>query len=378
MDFDLSDDQRMLKDSVDRLIADKYSFEQRKKYMAEPDGWSRELWAQYAELGLLGVSFAEAHGGFGGGPVENMIVAEAFGKGLVLEPYFATVVLGGGLIQAAGSAAQQAALLPEIAAGTRLVAFAQVERSSRYNLADVQVTATKTADGWVLNGEKSVVLHGDCADTLLVTARTAGGRTDRNGIGLFVIPATATGVTRQGYKTQDGCRAAEISFANALATDVLGDPAGALSAIEQVVDQAIAVLCSEAVGLMSEMHAITVDYMKQRKQFGVSISQFQALQHRSVDMFVAVEQSRSMSLFGTVMSGEADAKARSRAVSATKVQIGKAGKLVGEEAVQLHGGIAMTMEYKVGHYFKRMTMIEQMFGNTDAHLAKVAAAGSLF
>ena len=329
MDFDLSDDQRMLKDSVDRLIADKYSFEQRKKYMAEPDGWSRELWAQYAELGLLGVSFAEAHGGFGGGPVENMIVAEAFGKGLVLEPYFATVVLGGGLIQAAGSAAQQAALLPEIAAGTRLVAFAQVERSSRYNLADVQVTATKTADGWVLNGEKSVVLHGDCADTLLVTARTAGGRTDRNGIGLFVIPATATGVTRQGYKTQDGCRAAEISFANALATDVLGDPAGALSAIEQVVDQAIAVLCSEAVGLMSEMHAITVDYMKQRKQFGVSISQFQALQHRSVDMFVAVEQSRSMSLFGTVMSGEADAKARSRAVSATKVQIGKAGKLVG-------------------------------------------------
>lgn len=378
MDFDLSDDQRMLKDSVDRLIADKYSFEQRKKYMAEPDGWSRELWAQYAELGLLGVSFPEAHGGFGGGPVENMIVAEAFGKGLVLEPYFATIVLGGGLIQAAGNDAQKAAMLPEIAAGTRLVAFAQVERASRYNLADVQVTATKTAEGWVLNGEKSVVLHGDCADTLLVTARTAGGRTDRNGIGLFVVPATAAGVTRHGYKTQDGCRAAEISFANVLASDVLGDPAGALPAIEQVIDQAIAVLCSEAVGLMSEMHAITVDYMKQRKQFGVSISQFQALQHRSVDMFVAVEQSRSMSLFGTVMSADPDPKARGRAVSATKVQIGKAGKLVGEEAVQLHGGIAMTMEYKVGHYFKRMTMIEQLFGNTETHLAKVAGAGSLF
>ena len=378
MDFDLSDDQRMLKDSVDRLIADKYSFEQRKKYMAEPDGWSRELWAQYAELGLLGVSFPEAHGGFGGGPVENMIVAEAFGKGLVLEPYFATIVLGGGLIQAAGNDAQKAAMLPEIAAGTRLVAFAQVVRASRYNLADVQVTATKTAEGWVLNGEKSVVLHGDCADTLLVTARTDGGRTDRNGIGLFVVAANAAGVTRQGYRTQDGCRAAEISFANALAADVLGDPAGALPLVEQVVDQAIAVLCAEAVGLMGEMHTITVDYMKQRKQFGVSISQFQVLQHRAVDMFVAVEQSRSMSLFGTVMSADPDAKARSRAVSATKVQIGKAGKLVGEEAVQLHGGIAMTMEYKVGHYFKRMTMIEQMFGNTDAHLAKVAGAGSLF
>jgi pimeloyl-CoA dehydrogenase small subunit len=378
MDFDFSDDQRMLKDSVDRLIADKYGFDQRKKYMAEPDGWSRELWAQYAELGLLGVSFSEAHGGFGGGPVENMIVAEAFGKGLVLEPYFATVVLGGGLIQAAGSVAQQAALLPEIAAGTRLVAFAQVERSSRYDLADVQVTATKTAAGWVLNGEKSVVLHGDCADTLLVTARTAGGRTDRAGIGLFMVDAKAAGVTRQGYRTQDGCRAAEIAFANVLASDVLGDPAGALPAIEKVVDQAIAVLCAEAVGLMGEMHATTVDYMKQRKQFGVTISQFQALQHRAVDMFVALEQSRSMALFGTVMSAEADAKVRSRSVSATKVQIGRAGKLVGEEAIQLHGGIAMTMEYKVGHYFKRMTMIEQLFGTTDIHLAKVSDAGSLF
>ena len=378
MDFDFSDDQRMLKDSVDRLIADKYGFEQRKKYMAEPDGWSRELWAQYAELGLLGVSFSEAHGGFGGGPVENMIVAEAFGKGLVLEPYFATIVLGGGLIQAAGSVAQQAALLPGIAAGTRLVAFAQVERSSRYNLADVQVTASKTAAGWVLNGEKSVVLHGDCADTLLVTARTAGGRTDRDGIGLFIVDAKAVGVTRQGYRTQDGCRAAEIAFANVLASDVLGDPAGALPAIEQVVDQAIAVLCAEAVGLMGEMHAATVDYMKQRKQFGVTISQFQVLQHRSVDMFVALEQSRSMALFGTVMSAETDAKVRSRSVSATKVQIGRAGKLVGEEAIQLHGGIAMTMEYKVGHYFKRMTMIEQLFGTSDIHLAKVSDAGSLF
>ena len=378
MDFDFTDDQRLLKDSVDRLVADKYGFEQRKKYMAEPDGWSRELWAQYAELGLLGVSFDEAHGGFGGGPIESMIVAEAFGRGLVLEPYFATVILGGGLIKAAGNAAQKAAMLTEIAAGTRLVAFAHVERSSRYNLADVQVTATKSADGWVLNGDKSVVMHGDCADTLLVTARTSGSRTDRAGVGLFVVDAKAAGLTRQGYKTQDGCRAAEISFANVRASDVLGDPAGALPHIEQVVDQAIAVLCAEAVGLMGEMHATTVDYMKQRKQFGVTISQFQVLQHRAVDMFVALEQSRSMALFGTVMSDNADAKARSRSVSATKVQIGRAGKLVGEEAIQLHGGIAMTMEYKVGHYFKRMTMIEQLFGNTDVHLAKVADAGSLF
>lgn len=378
MDFDLTDDQRLLKDSVDRLIADRYGFEQRKKYMAEKDGWSRDNWAQFAELGLLGVSFDEAYGGFGGGPVESMLVAEAFGRGLVVEPFFATVVLGGGLIKRAGSDAQKMAMLSEIAAGTRLVAFAHVERASRYNLADVQVTATKSGDGWVLNGEKSVVMHGDCADTILVTARTSGSRLDRNGIGLFVVAAPAEGLTRKGYPTQDGLRAAEISFANVRAADVLGDPANALPVVERVIDEAIAVLCSEAVGLMHEMHVTTVDYMKQRKQFGRAISEFQVLQHRSVDMFVALEQARSINLFGTVMAGEDDAKSRSRAVSATKVQIGKSGKLIGEEAVQLHGGIAMTMEYKVGHYFKRMTMIEALYGNTADHLAKVSDSGSLF
>ena len=378
MDFDLTDDQRLLKDSVDRLIADRYGFEQRKKYMAEKDGWSRDNWAQFAELGLLGVSFDEAYGGFGGGPVESMLVAEAFGRGLVLEPFFATVVLGGGLIKRAGSDAQKMTMLSEIAAGKRLVAFAHIERASRYNLADVQMTATKSGDGWVLNGEKSVVMHGDCADTILVTARTAGSRRDRNGIGLFVVDAKAEGLTRKGYPTQDGLRAAEISFANVRASDVLGDPANALPLVERVIDEAIAVLCSEAVGLMHEMHVTTVDYMKQRKQFGRAISEFQVLQHRSVDMFVALEQARSINLFGTVMAGEDDAKSRSRAVSATKVQIGQSGKLIGEEAVQLHGGIAMTMEYKVGHYFKRMTMIEALYGNTADHLAKVSDSGSLF
>jgi len=378
MDFDLSDDQRLLKDSVDRLIADRYCFDARKKAMAEPDGWSREMWAQFAELGLLGLPFPEAVGGFGGGPVETMLVMEAFGRGLVLEPFLATVILGGGLVQAAGSAEQQKAILPQIAAGKLLMAFAHVERFSRYNLADVQATATRDGDAWVINGEKSVVIHGDSADTLIVTARTAGGRYDRAGIGLFLVEAKAPGVSIQGYPTQDGTHAAEIGFANVRASGVLGDPAGGLVAAELVMDQAIAAVCAEAVGLMQEMHTSTVDYMKTRKQFGRAISEFQVLQHRSVDMFVSLEQARSMAMFATFSSADADAKARSRAISAAKVQIGKSGKHVGQEAVQLHGGIAMTMEYKAGHYFKRMTMLEQLFGDADTHAVRVAAAGSLF
>ncbi|HEY0420022.1 MAG TPA: acyl-CoA dehydrogenase family protein [Acetobacteraceae bacterium] len=378
MDFDFSDDQRLLKDSVDRLVADRYGFESRKKFSQQPEGWSRELWAQYAELGLLGVRFDEKHGGFGGGPVETMIVMEAFGRGLVLEPYFATVILGGGLIRAAGSPAQQDAWLPRIAGGTLLLAFAHLERASRFNMADVQATAVQRNGKWVLNGEKGVVLNGDTADMLLVTARTSGGRTDRDGIGLFLVDARAQGVTRTGYPTQDGGRAAEIGLANVEATEVLGDPGGALPVVERVVDEAIAALCAEAVGAMEEMHVATVDYLKTRKQFGRAIGEFQVLQHRSVDMFVALEQARSMAMFATVMSGEPDPVARRRAISAAKVQIGKSGKLIGEEAVQLHGGIAMTMEYKVGHYFKRMTMIEKLFGDTAHHQQQVAELGSLF
>lgn len=378
MDFDLSDDQRLLKDSVDRLIADRYGFEARKKIAAEPGGWSREMWAQFAELGLLGLPFAEAHGGFGGGPVETMLVMEAFGRGLVLEPFLATVILGGGLVQAAGSAEQQKAILPQIAAGKKIMAFAHVERFSRYNLADVQVTATQQGGAWVLNGDKAVVIHGDSADTLIVTARSKGGRFDRDGIGLFLVDAKAAGVTIKGYPTQDGTHAAEVSLANVVAEGVLGDPAGGLAPAEAVMDQAIAAICAEAVGLMQEMHVTTVDYMKTRKQFGRAISEFQVLQHRSVDMFVSLEQARSMAMFATFAVGDSDAAVRGRSISAAKVQIGNSGKHIGQEAVQLHGGIAMTMEYKAGHYFKRMTILEQLFGDTDTHRERVAAGGSLF
>jgi len=376
MDFDFSEDQRLLRDSVERLIADRYSFEQRKQIAAEPDGWSRAMWAQFAEMGLLGLPFEEAHGGFGGGPVETMIVMEAFGRGLVLEPYLATVLLGGGLVRHGGDAAQRADILPAIANGERLLAFAQAERHSRYDLADVATAARRERGGWVVEGRKSLVLHGDVADTLVVAARTSGLQRDRTGIGLFLVEAADPNVTRSGVPTQDGRRVAQIAFAGAKATP-LGDPQDGLAVIERVVDEAIAALCAEAVGMMAEMHAITVEYLKTRKQFGRAIGEFQVLQHRSVDMFVALEQARSMALYATMMAGEADAAARSRAVSAAKVQIGRSGRAIGQEAVQLHGGIGMTMEYKVGHYFKRMTMLERMFGDTGYHLARVAESGSL-
>ena len=378
MDFDLTDEQRLLKDSVDRLIADHYAFEQRKKYMAESTGWSPAVWNQYAELGLLGLPFEETHGGFGGGAVETMIVMEAFGRGMVLEPYFATVILGGGLLRRAGSDALRAALVPQIVAGKLKLAFAHIERQSRYDLADVGSTARKDGDGYVLDGAKSIVLHGDCADKLLVTARVSGNRRDRNGVGLFLVDAGATGVTRRGYPTQDGLRAAEVTLSGArVAADaVLGTDA--LPAIEHVVDEAIAALCAEAVGCMQAMHETTLEYLKTRQQFGRPIGSFQVLQHRSVDMLVALEQARSMAMFAAVMAAEEDANERRRAIAAAKVQIGRSGKHVGQEAIQLHGGIGMTMEYKVGHYFKRMTMIDMLFGDADAHLQTLAKLGGLF
>jgi pimeloyl-CoA dehydrogenase small subunit len=380
MDFDLTEEQRLLKDSVDRLISDQYQFEQRKKYMTEPDGWSRAVWQQYAELGLLGLPFAEAYGGFGGGPVETMIVTEAFGRGLVLEPYFASIILGGGLLRRAATPAQQQALLPQVAQGKLKLAFAHVERHSRYDLADVATTARQDGAAWVLDGAKSVVLHGDCADRLLVTARVSGGPRDRTGIGLFLVDPSAAGVTRRGYPTQDGLRAAEVTLSGVHipANDVLGDAGAALAAIEHVVDEAIAALCAEAVGTMQAMHETTLEYLKTRQQFGRPIGQFQVLQHRSVDMLVALEQARSMAMFAAVMAGEENATERRRAIAAAKVQIGRSGRHIGQEAIQLHGGIGMTMEYKVGHYFKRMTMIDKLFGDADVHLETLARLGGLF
>ncbi len=376
MDFDLSDEQRLLKDSVDRMIANRYGFEARKGYRAAPEGWSREIWAQFAEIGLLGLPFTEEQGGFGGGPVDTAMVMEACGRALVVEPYFATIVACGALLRYAASDSQLQALVPGIAAGERVLAYAQIERQSRHSLNDVATRAERDGEGWRITGDKSLVLHGDSADTLLVTARTAGEHRERHGIGLFLVQADAPGVTRRGYPTQDGMRAAEISLINASA-EALGDPAEALPVLERANDEMLAALCAEAVGVMDAMHAMTVDYMKTRKQFGRAIGDNQALQHRAVDMYVSLEQARSMALYATMMASEQDSLERQRAMHAAKVQIGRSGRHIGQEAVQLHGGIGVTMEYAVGHHFKRMTMIERGIGDTDSHLAALARLGGL-
>jgi pimeloyl-CoA dehydrogenase small subunit len=379
MDFAFTDEQRLLKDSVERLMADRYGFEARQRAMKEPVGWSRAMWRSYAELGLLGLPFEERHGGIGGGPVETMIVMETFGRALALEPFFATVVLGGGLLRLGADDAMRAALMPKIAAGDLLLAFAHAERQSRYDLVDVATTARRDGTDYVLDGAKSLVIHGDCADKLIVSGRLAGERRDRDGIGLFVVEANAAGVSRRAYPTVDGLHAAEVTLSRVrVGTDaVIGEPGKAFPLIVQVVDGAIAALAAEAVGAMAAMHELTVEYLKTRNQFGVPIGNFQVLQHRAAEMLIALEQARSMALFATMMADEPDATERRKAMAAAKVQIGRSGRFVGQQAIQLHGGIGMTMEYKVGHYFKRVTTIDTLFGDADHHLAELARLGGL-
>lgn len=372
MDFDLSPDQRLLKDSVDRLIAETYGFEQRRSHLAEMSGWSGTCWAQFAELGLLGVSLHEDHGGFGGGLVEAMLVAEAFGRGLVVEPYFAHAVLCGGLLRHAASAEIQAALLPRLATGETLFAFAHHERHARHCPSHVETTARQTAQGFVLTGSKSLVLHGDCADQLIVSARLSGAPRDPAGIGLFLVDATKT--ARRGYPTQDGLRAAEITLDSVTAEAVLS--LEAWPGLSRTLDEAQAFLCAEAVGAMDELLAMTVDYMKTRKQFGRAIAEFQVLQHRAVDMMVQLELARSMALYATMMAADPNETTRAQAISSARVQIGRSLRHVSQEAIQLHGGIGMTMEYRAGHYLKRLAMIEKSLGDTEAHLDRLVAFGA--
>jgi pimeloyl-CoA dehydrogenase small subunit len=379
MDFELTDEQRLLRESIERLMADRYDFAARKRSSQEAGGCSAEMWRQYAELGLLALPFAESDGGLGGGAVETMIVMETFGRALALEPYLATIVLGGGFLRLGGSAALRTALVPQIAGGTLKLAFAHAERQARYDLADVAATARKDGAGFVLDGAKSLVLHGDGAGKLVVSARLSGGQRDRDGLALFMVDAAADGMARRGYPTVDGLRAAEVTLTNVrVATDdLIGEAGNAFPLIERVVDGAIAALAAEAVGAMAAMHELTVEYLKTRKQFGVPIGSFQVLQHRAADMLVALEEARSMALLASMMADETDAVERRKAIAAAKVQIGRSGRIVGQGAIQLHGGIGMTMEAKIGHYFKRVTMIDTVFGDADHHLAALARMGGL-
>jgi len=379
MDFALNDEQRLLRESIERLLAEHYDFEARKRHAQEPAGFSEKLWRRYAELGLLALPFAENNGGIGAGPVETMIVMEALGRALALEPYLATVVLGGGFLRLGASAATRAALIPKIASGGLKLAFAHAERQARYDLGDIATTARQDGTSFMLDGAKSLVLNGDAADKLVVSARLSGGRRERDGIALFLVDAAADGVTRRGYPTVDGLRAAEVTLSRVrVASDaVIGEPGHAFALIERVVDGAIAALAAEAVGAMSAMHELTVDYLKTRKQFGVPIGNFQVLQHRAADMLIALEEARSLALLATMMVDEPNAFERRKAIAAAKIQIGRSCRVVGQGAIQLHGGIGMTMEYKAGHYFKRVTMIDTLFGDADHHLAALARMGGL-
>jgi pimeloyl-CoA dehydrogenase small subunit len=374
MDFDFTEEQRLLDETVRRLIKGEYDFEKRKTYLKSPAGFSKELWSRYAEIGLLGLPFPESEGGFGGSGVETMIVMENFGRGLALEPYLATVVLAGGIVAAAGTAQQKKAVLPEIAQGKLMLAFAHGERQARYGLSDVETRAHKDGKGYVLSGAKSVVLHGESADRLVVSARTSGGAREEKGITLFLVDAKAKGVERRGYPTIDGLRAAEVRLdkVSVGADAVLGKVDDGYPVIAQAVDRAIAALAAEAVGIMETLNTLTLDYLKTRKQFGVPIGSFQALQHRMAEMVVELEQAKSMSILAALSADLGDVKERRRVISGAKVQIGQSGRFIGQCSIQLHGGMGMTEEYQAGHYFKRLTMIDQTFGDVDHHLDRFA------
>lgn len=375
MDFDLTEEQRLLKESIDRFAAD--NARDPTKHGAAGEGGA--LWSGFAELGVLALPFAEEDGGIGGGPVETMIVMEAIGRALITAPYLSTVVLGGGFLRLGGSEAQRAEFIPQVADGSLKMAFAQLERQSRYDLYDVATTARRDGGDFVLDGRKGVVLGGDDAGLLVVTARTAGGRRDHDGITLFLVDASAPGVSRHGMPAQDGTRVAEIALdgVRVPADRVLGEVDRGLPLAGRVVDVALAALCADSLGAMEELHRMTVDYLKQRQQFGVTIGSFQALQHRAADMLVAVEQARSMAIYAAMMAEEPEVRERRPAIAAAKAQVNRSSRLVGQEAVQLHGGIAMTWEYRAGHLFKRLTASETLFGDTDHHLREVAEAGGL-
>ncbi len=374
MDFELSDEQRLLQDSVTRLLGDRYAFEQRKTYLKEPTGFSPALWSQYAELGLLGLPFAEEYGGFGGGAQEVMLVMQAFGRALILEPYLPTVVLAGTALKLAGSDAQKSALFPAIAEGGMKLSFAHGERQARYDLNDVTTTAKRGNGGWVLDGAKSVVSHGEAADKLIVSARTAGDRHDESGITLFLVDANASGVAKRGYASRDETRAADIALSNVQVgdADVLGEVGGGFAIVQRVVEAGIAATAAEAVGAMEVMHEMTLEYSKTREQFGRTIGSNQVVQHRLADMFMTMEQGRSMALLATVALDNPDATARARDMALAKVGVGQAARYVAQSAVQMHGGIGMTEEYAVGHYFRRCMVIERLWGDPAYYLQKLA------
>lgn len=369
MDFSLTEEQTMLADSVSRFIANDYDFDRRMKIAESNEDFSQELWQTYAELGWTAMLFSEEDGGLGGGPIELMLMMEQFGRGLVVEPFLANIVLAGGVLRRAGSKQQKTGWLSEIIAGTLQAALSFSEPQARFDIFDIATTATRDGDSFVLNGQKSYVINGGSAELIIVPARTSGEQADTSGITLFAISADVGGLTRKSYKCVDAHAAAEIKLddVRVSAASIIGVVDEGYATLQAVIDEATLAVCAEALGIMRAMHDKTVDYSKNRMQFGVPIGSFQALQHRMVDTLVACEQTQSLLLWTALLNIEGSADARA-AISALKYQIGTAGRLVAQEAVQIHGGMGVTWELDIAHYFKRMSAIEVLFGNADYHL----------
>jgi alkylation response protein AidB-like acyl-CoA dehydrogenase len=373
MNFDRTEEQQLLAESIGRFIGKDYDFATRAKIVASRDGYSEDVWAAFAEIGLLGLPFSSDYGGFGGGAVDLMSVMEAIGDALVVEPYLSTVGQGAQFISRAGTSAQKKALLPAVVRGTLKMAFAQYEKTGRYNLAHVTTRARKSEGGYVIDGEKRVVIHAPCASMLVVSVRTSGGDADRDGISLFLVAANAPGITLRKYLTIDELRAADVVFdgVHVNADTLIGTEGSGLELIEEVTDYATALICAEAVGAIRCANGATLDYLKARQQFGVPIGAFQALQHRMVDMVISAEQAESMaSLACAGVDSESNVSERKRIVSAAKIRIADACRHVSQEAIQLHGGMGMSDELKISHTFRRLTMIALQFGDADYHLER--------
>lgn len=376
MDFTFSSEQEQLRDTVNRLIEREYEFnKQRHAIINSPEGYSPKVWSSMAEIGMLGIGIDEAHGGFGGNAIDTMIVMEVLGRGLVVEPYLATVVMGANLIQLAGSDAQKTTLLPQVVEGKLKLAFAHSEAGARYDLKRIVTVARKDGDRYVLNGEKIVVLYGNIADKIIVSAATAGALNDGQGMALFLVDSKTPGLKITGYRTIDNQRAANLHFDNvrAGAGDKLGGDDN-LAAVEQVMDITTAALVAESVGAMEALQKATLEYLKTRRQFGVPIGKFQALQHRMVDMLMYLEQSRSMAYLAAVKVQSSDVGERQRVVSAAKNAVGRYGRLIAQDAIQMHGGMGITDELSASHYFRRLTAIDATLGDADHHLSRFAAS----
>jgi alkylation response protein AidB-like acyl-CoA dehydrogenase len=375
MDFNFSEEQQLLVDTVQRFVRENYSFETRREILRSKPGWSRETWQALAGLGLTALNVPEEYGGLGNGPVETMLVMNALGEALVLEPLLPAAVTTPALLTRLDDKAAAEQLLPDIASGERIVILAHQEPATRGEIEHVAARATKNSNGYVLNGVKNVIIGAGAADELLVTARTSGTTNDTDGVSVFRIDPKASGVTLKDYGTIDGLRAADIELhdVSVPASSLIGTEGQAFAAIEAAHDQALSALCAEAVGIMKAVNATTLEYTKNRKQFGQPIARFQVLQHRMADMFIHSEQARSMSYLAAIKCVDCDAIERRRALSAAKVIVGQAARFIGQQAIQLHGGMGMTDELMVSHYFKRLTAIELTMGDCDFHTQRFIA-----